>query len=437
MTSAHPTRFDTHSPSFIHAVTQLARQQPVWALQIIQNTHGTTLVDAQAPVGENLHTLLADHALVMPLEDCLTLADLVNADSLGQAAENALLQLPFFSAMAPNPAALSGLVKSIKTVPLPHAVAFQLTLARETRAADFKHAILMALLCAYLARESNADDDVETRMGVAASAGLLHDLGMLHISPELLQPAKRLSGEERKPLYLHPVRSARFAERFQVYSEPVQRAILEHHEQLDGSGYPRGLIGSAISPLGQLLSLAEVVTAMFNGIRQYPEQRVALMLRVSPRRFNSAAVAAIQRLLEAVPKPQQAPGLAVVESVQRLQLLAGLLTQWHDALDQSTPLLGGDNQAVLRSIAEQAKTLQGILYESGFTADQLGMLTLDAETDPALQVQLWALSQELQWHLLASANQLQRRWQNNHSAEPIPEVLLAWLDTFKALVPLE
>ena len=53
--------------------------------------------------------------------------------------------------------------------------------------------------------------------------------------------------------------------RFRDYPKEAVRAVLEHHELLDGSGYPRGLVGDAISPLGRLLSLAEVVTAMFDG----------------------------------------------------------------------------------------------------------------------------------------------------------------------------
>ena len=122
----------------------------------------------------------------------------------------------------------------------------------------------MAMLCAHLVRESGgARADVRD----AAAAGLLHDLGMLHIAPDLLDSEERLSGDELRPVYVHPLTSSMLVDRFADYSKEVVRAIVEHHERLDGSGYPRGLAGDAISPLGRVLALAEVVTAMFDGER--------------------------------------------------------------------------------------------------------------------------------------------------------------------------
>ena len=81
-------------------------------------------------------------------------------------------------------------------------------------------------------------------------------------------------------------------DRFAEYSKEIVRAIVEHHERLDGSGYPRGLAGDALSPLGRVLALAEVVTAMFDGDAPLPEQRVSLLLRINPRRYDAGHVAA-------------------------------------------------------------------------------------------------------------------------------------------------
>jgi HD domain len=354
----------------------------------------------------------------------------VDAASLQKAAADAIDSMPFFAAMAPDAGARAALLDAVAAMALPAPVAFQLTLARERSAEQFDHGVLMALLCAHLVRDTGA---AAADMSLAAAAGLLHDLGMLHIDPALLQSGHRLSGSERRPLYVHPVTSANLVDRFEVYPPQVVRAIAEHHEQIDGSGYPRGLAGSAISPLGRVLSLAEVVTAMFNGKRAYPEQRVSLMLRISPRRFDAAGVASVQRLLASLPAPVAEPGPDVAESVQRLQLLAGLLAEWHDALDQTTPGLDDSRRSMLRSFAEQAEALQNMLFDAGISAEQLGMLTSGAESDPALRIELWALAQELQWSLLASAHQLQRQWEGFEAEQPIPQALAEWGDTVWAL----
>ena len=143
----------------------------------------------------------------------------------------------------------------------------------------------MALLSAHLAGAAGGS---QAQVGAAATAGLLHDLGMLHIRPDLLDSEERLSGDELKPIYVHPLTSSMLVDRFADYSKEIVRAIVEHHERLDGSGYPRGLSGDAVSPLGRVLALAEVVTAMFDGQRQLPEQRVSLLLRINPRRYDPA-----------------------------------------------------------------------------------------------------------------------------------------------------
>ena len=133
---------------------------------------------------------------------------------------------------------------------------------------------------------------------------------MLHIAPGLLDSEERLSGDELRPVYVHPMTSSMLVDRFPEYSKEIVRAIVEHHERLDGSGYPRGLAGDALSPLGRVLALAEVVTAMFDGTRRLPEQRVSLLLRINPRRYDAAHVATIHRLLAVPAEASDAEGIA-------------------------------------------------------------------------------------------------------------------------------
>jgi hypothetical protein len=325
----------------------------------------------------------------------------------------------------------SMLLQAIEVIPLPRPVAFHLTLMRETRPPLFEHSILMAILCAHLVREGGAPiHDMTT----AASAGLLHDLGMLHIDAELLDADNRLSGDERRPLYVHPVTSSMLIARFHEYPKQVARAILEHHERLDGSGYPRGLSGDAISPLGRLLSLCVVVTAMFDGERQYPEQRVSLLLRTGPRRYDPTLVPSIHRLLRALPPVEEDVGVTVADSVERLQVLADLLTRWHDAAATAALALDAAGQAVLTAVADQAETLQRVMREAGVTPEQLALLTQGTASDATLRAELWVLTRELDWHLRSGANQLRRRWRAGVGARPFPPAVAAWLKELEALV---
>jgi hypothetical protein len=235
------------------------------------------------------------------------------------------------------------------------------------------------------------------------------------------------------PLYVHPLTASMVMMRFTEYPKEVVRAIVEHHERLDGSGYPRALTGDAISPLGRLLSLAEVVTAMFDGDRQYPEQRVSLLLRINPRRYDPTLVPSIHRLLRSLPPPPEGAGVPAAESVESLRRFDGLLTDWRSAVTTMLPRLSAKERRVLTPVNEQTDTLQRMLYEAGITPDQLGMVADDAASDPGLRVELWALAQELQWQLRATANQLERRWRIGDPKLTFPPLLAVWLDNVKAL----
>ncbi|HEX7436441.1 MAG TPA: HD domain-containing phosphohydrolase, partial [Caldimonas sp.] len=313
---------------------------------------------------------------------------------------------------------------------LPKPVALHLTVARDNKPALFEHGILTGLLCAHLVREGGG---MQHDMDMAAAAGLLHDLGMLHIDPALFDSGDPLSGDQLNPLYVHPLTSSMLMGRFVDYPKEVLRAVVEHHEQLDGSGYPRGLIGDAISPLGRLLSLAEVVTAMFDGGRQYPEQRVSLLLRINPRRYDPALVPSIERLLRALPPPVEDSGMPAAESVESLRRLDALLTDWRDAVTAMLPRLDTAGRSLVQSVSKQTDTLQRMLYEAGITPDQLGLIADDAANDPALRIELWALAQELQWQLRSTANQLQRRWRAGESKQAYPPLLAVWLDQVKGI----
>ena len=191
--------------------------------------------------------------------------------------------------------------------------------------------------------------------------------------------------------------------------------------------------GDALSPLGRVLSLAEVVTAMFDGERRHPGQRVSLLLRINPRRYEAQGVAEVHRLLAGL-DAGPAEDIPAAQSIARLLRLAQVLGDWRVASEPLRSELGGAHQALVEQMNEQNATLQRMLYDAGVTAGQLEMLAADAGIEDApLRVELWALAEELLWQLHAAANQLKRRWQAVEPRTEHPKGLADWFAAVEAL----
>ncbi len=424
-----PPQAGSESPAFVKAVAELGARSEVTTSQPIYNTQGVKLLEGGVRIDRSLYDRLVSHRLSLPLDECIAAAAMVDGAALEQAARTATLRWPFFARVVPQDAAGQAVLAAITAIRLPAPAALHLTMARETRPALFEHSVLMALLASRLMGERGGD---AAAVGDAAAAGLLHDLGMLHIEPGLLDSGQRLAGDELKPVYVHPITTSMLVDRFGAHSKAVVRAIVEHHERLDGSGYPRGLAGDAISPLGRVLALAEVVTAMFDGQRRLPEQRLSLLLRINPRRYDPAHVATVQRMLAATPLSGD-DDIAAGSLIERLLQLTTVLGLWRDSVETIGRELEGAQRALIESVDEQNETLQRMLYDAGVTPDQLSAIAGEVGADAAFRIELWALAEELLWQLHAAANQLKRRWQAAAPGRPHPAALAAWFDAVAAL----
>jgi hypothetical protein len=112
-----------------------------------------------------------------------------------------------------------------------------------------------------IADELKLDDGARARLRWAA---LLHDIGKLEIPTTLLNKADKPTAQEWATLHAHPEEGARLAASLLPWLGDWGRAVAEHHERYDGTGYPRRLKGNAISLAARIVAVAdsyEVMTA--------------------------------------------------------------------------------------------------------------------------------------------------------------------------------
>jgi putative nucleotidyltransferase with HDIG domain len=91
---------------------------------------------------------------------------------------------------------------------------------------------------------------------------LLHDIGKLEVAAEILNKPGRPTAREWSILRGHPARGAELASALLPWLREWGKAIVEHHERYDGTGYPRGLAGDAISRAGRLVAVVDAYEVM-------------------------------------------------------------------------------------------------------------------------------------------------------------------------------
>jgi putative nucleotidyltransferase with HDIG domain len=92
-------------------------------------------------------------------------------------------------------------------------------------------------------------------------AGLLHDVGKVAVPAEILSKPGKINQYEFSIIKNHCQVGYEILQRID-FPWPVTKAILQHHERLDGSGYPEGLVGDQIILEAKILGVADVVEAM-------------------------------------------------------------------------------------------------------------------------------------------------------------------------------
>ncbi len=103
----------------------------------------------------------------------------------------------------------------------------------------------------------------ESQIEAVQMSGSIHDLGKISIPAEILSKPGKLTQDEFQLVKKHPQTGFEILNSIE-FPWPIARIVLEHHERMDGSGYPQGLSGEKIILEARILAVADVVEAMFS-----------------------------------------------------------------------------------------------------------------------------------------------------------------------------
>ncbi len=129
----------------------------------------------------------------------------------------------------------------------------------------FTHSVNTCVLSVMLAEQCGLAPEAEN----VGLAGLVHDLGKVSIPSEILNKVDPFTDEEWQLVREHPVAGLSLLHRSEELPSSIVQSVSQHHEHMDGTGYPYGLKGESIGPAARIVAIAN---AYENVTSQHPRR---------------------------------------------------------------------------------------------------------------------------------------------------------------------
>jgi hypothetical protein len=384
--TAATAAFSSANPHALATIMEASETRQIIASRDIFDISGTKLWASNQPVSAGLQRKLLDRQLRSPLETCLMAEDGVTPLVLTKAVQALMNQdTPLAELVQPHAPRIA---MEAGHLPLHSVVQLLLSAVQTAKPRSFDHAVqAMAMAGALMLEHGGTIAEVR----LAMLGGLLHDVGEMYIDPRYgeADADRLLDLASYQQLVVHPHVGQLLITQLTNYPAALARAIGEHHERLDGSGYPHALKRETLSPLGRLLAVTETACAVLRGESPYLA-RISVALRVVPGEFDLSWVSRIGVAARARPGLHGQLGIDAVQA--RLTRLDAAL---QGTLESAGELVAEAESEKLKTGLRLASHLLGRL-RTGWFASGLWSAEAIADQDAA---EVEAVEDELYFRL--------------------------------------
>lgn len=181
------------------------------------------------------------------------------------------------------------------------------------------HSLNVSVLSMMMARQLKLSPDLTQILGMGA---LFHDIGLIEIPSQILQKTEALTPAERDFRQLHCEYGVRIGEKAEL-PRPVLEIIAQHHEYMDGSGYPKGLKGDQINSLARIVATVNYYDNLCNPVdimkAMTPHEALSMMYAQLRSKFDINTLQCLIHCLGVYP-----PGSIVKLSNETLAVVIAL-----------------------------------------------------------------------------------------------------------------
>lgn len=301
--------YDLNTPdAYTEHLSAVNESNQVVATEDIFNSNGMLLIKQGLDLNPDIARRVLNHKLVKPLETQVDIDETVGAqrlyDDIGRLIDEFADCKAIHRALKlDNPTALE--CRHYAEYPL---LRQKITVMAVRAPALYRKSLFCAWFALTLARQLKLP-----LLACEASflAGLTHDVGLLHIDPAILTKTGDYTADEWRAMQSHTMITDMILSHVERLPETTRRAVREHHERSDGSGYPQGLFEEQLTVEGQVVAMADMLHAVADKRQQEMSSPLSLGELIPVLQINStvhtapvyAATINTLKLLEHRPSP--------------------------------------------------------------------------------------------------------------------------------------
>lgn len=387
------------NPEYLRCVALTARDTEVTAHRDIYSTSGMKLLSSGSRVEPGWCEKLAQHKLATPLENALVATDMLDTVLLARDVDRMLDAEPIIAALVNRTGDPQAWKATVGSLHMPQALLFRLTVMRAQKPDMYHHALRMAVVAHSIGLEVACSGQESSDLFLTA---LCHDLGEMHTDPAILANDYPISGTNLRFIHVHPITGYLILRQIDGIPPHVAQAVMQHHERLDGSGYPHGISGAKIRFLARVLTVAELFDAV---ARRGGIERLELVLKIDQSKFDLTAVHALRELLPTCVSPAAETDAVHVPLMPRLQRLIMLEQSWNRLRPhlETSPV-----DQTVAFIHERVVQIQLVAWRAGIAPGFLEFFQPEAADVESIQ-EVHVTLDEIDRLLIALSVEIQRR----------------------------
>ncbi|MFT5082827.1 MAG: hypothetical protein ACI9Y1_000862 [Lentisphaeria bacterium] len=250
--------------AYVDHLVQANDIQPVVTKEDVLNTQGNLVLARGTAINIDAANILEAHPLAKPIESYIALEEEFNAEIIFGLFEQFITNDEHFQSIHLSLDISDKLTLCIKAFCQFDFLRQKLNVLAIQMPDVFDQSLFCAWMSTLILTQQNCSQAVLNNIFIAS---LSHDIGFLHISPKVLFKKEKLLPEEWAEMQKHAQIGKLLLEKVSAkvsdIDKSVTRAVLEHHENPDGTGYPSGKMGKQLAPFGRIINILDTVNAIY------------------------------------------------------------------------------------------------------------------------------------------------------------------------------